>query len=146
MISNNSASTEKGEAAEGKNVRELKSLRPCHDLEQHRIYVDALNNAIQQDEVKNIALSGPYGVGKSSILQGFRKDPDGKYRDDIITISLSTLGFSKSADSDSRHSPDASISPQTNQIQKEIVKQLLYRKPPNELPASRFKRIQKPDR
>ena len=146
MISNNSASTEKDEAAEGKNVRELKSLRPCHDLEQHRIYVDALNNAIQQDEVKNIALSGPYGVGKSSILQGFRKDPDGKYRDDIITISLSTLGFSKSADSDSRHSPDASISPQTNQIQKEIVKQLLYRKPPNELPASRFKRIQKPDR
>ncbi|WP_279012443.1 hypothetical protein [Actinomyces oris] len=146
MISNSSASTEKDEAAEGKNVRELKSFRPCHDLEQHRIYVDALNNAIQQDEVKNIALSGPYGVGKSSILQGFRKDPDGKYRDDIITISLSTLGFSKSADSDSRYSADASISPQTNQIQKEIVKQLLYRKPPNELPASRFKRIQKPDR
>lgn len=145
MISNNSASAEKDEAAEGKNVRELKSLRPCHDLEQHRIYVDALNNAIQQDEVTNIALSGPYGVGKSSILQGFRKGPDGKYREDIITISLSTLGFSKSADSDSRYSPDASISPQTNQIQKEIVKQLLYRKPSNELPASRFKRIQKPD-
>lgn len=145
MISNNSASTEKDEAAEGKNVRELKSLRPCHDLEQHRIYVDALNNAIQQDEVKNIALSGPYGVGKSSILQRFKIDLDDNDRDDVIFISLSTLGFSQPAVSKSPKSSDGSISPQTNQIQKEIVKQLLYRKPPNELPASRFKRIQKPD-
>lgn len=140
MISNNSASTEKDEAAEGKNVRELKSLRPCHDLEQHRIYVDALNNAIQQDEVTNIALSGPYGVGKSSILQGFWDEHPG-----AIFISLSTLGFSEPTVSKSLKSSDGSISPQTNQIQKEIVKQLLYRKPPNELPASRFKRIQKPD-
>lgn len=140
MISNNSASTEKDEAAEGKNVRELKSLRPCHDLEQHRMYVDALNNAIQQDEVTNIALSGPYGVGKSSILQGFRKE-----HPDAIFISLSTLGFSQPAASKSPKSSDGSISPQTNQIQKEIVKQLLYRRRPSSLPASRFKRIQKPD-
>ena len=140
MISDNSASTEKDEAAEGKNVRELKSLRPCHNLEQHRMYVDALNNAIQQDEVTNIALSGPYGVGKSSILQGFRKE-----HPDAIFISLSTLGFSQPAASKSPKSSDGSISPQTNQIQKEIVKQLLYRRRPSSLPASRFKRIQKPD-
>ena len=140
MISNNSASTEKDEAAEGKNVRELKPLHPCYNPEQHRMYVDALNNAIQQDEVTNIALSGPYGVGKSSILEGFWDEHPG-----AIFISLSTLGFSQPAASKSPKSSDGSISPQTNQIQKEIVKQLLYRKPPNELPASRFKRIQKPD-
>ena len=140
MISNNSTSTEKDEAAEGKNVRELKPLHPCYNPEQHRMYVDALNNAIQQDEVTNIALSGPYGVGKSSILEGFWDEHPG-----AIFISLSTLGFSQPAASKSPKSSDGSISPQTNQIQKEIVKQLLYRKPPNELPASRFKRIQKPD-
>ena len=140
MTSNNSASTEKDEAAEGNNVRELKPLRPCHNLEQHRMYVDALNNAIEQGGVTNIALSGPYGVGKSSILQGFWDEHPG-----AIFISLSTLGFSKPTVSKSPKSSDGSISPQTNQIQKEIVKQLLYRKPPNELPASRFKRIQKPN-
>ena len=140
MTSNNSASTEKDEAAEGNNVRELKPLRPCHNLEQHRMYVDALNNAVEQGGVTNIALSGPYGVGKSSILQGFWDEHPG-----AIFISLSTLGFSKPTVSKSPKSSDGSISPQTNQIQKEIVKQLLYRKPPNELPASRFKRIQKPD-
>ena len=145
MTSNIIVPTEKDEAAEGNNVRELKPLHPCYNPEQHRMYVDALNDAVQQDEVTNIALSGPYGVGKSSILQGFRKGPDGKYRDDIITISLSTLGFSQPAASKSPKSSDGSISPQTNQIQKEIVKQLLYRRRPSSLPASRFKRIQKPD-
>lgn len=140
MTSNNSASTEKDEATEGNNVRKLKPLRPCHNLEQHRIYVDALNNAVEQGGVTNIALSGPYGVGKSSILEGFWGE-----HPDAIFISLSTLGFSQPAASKSPKSSDGSISPQTNQIQKEIVKQLLYRRRPSSLPASRFKRIQKPD-
>ena len=140
MTSNNSASTKKDEVTEGNNVRKLKPLRPCHNLEQHRIYVDALNNAVEQGGVTNIALSGPYGVGKSSVLEGFWDEHPG-----AIFISLSTLGFSEPTVSKSLKSSDGSISPQTNQIQKEIVKQLLYRKPPNELPASRFKRIQKPD-
>lgn len=140
MTSNIIVSTEKDGAAEDKNARKLKPLHPRYNPEQHRTYVDALNDAIQQDEVTNIALSGPYGVGKSSILQGFREDHPG-----AIFISLSTLGFSKSVGSSTSELSDGSISPQTNQIQKEIVKQLLYRKPPNELPVSRFKRIQKPD-
>ena len=140
MTSNIIVSTEKNGAVEDKNARKLKPLHPRYNPQQHRTYVDALNDAIQQDEITNIALSGPYGVGKSSILQGFREDHPG-----AIFISLSTLGFSKPTVSKPPESSDGSISPQTNQIQKEIVKQLLYRKPPNELPSSRFKRIQKPD-
>ncbi|EHM95140.1 hypothetical protein HMPREF0975_00805 [Actinomyces sp. oral taxon 849 str. F0330] len=104
------------------------------------MYVEALKQAVRQREVTNIALSGPYGVGKSSILQGFRK-----HHPDAIFISLSTLGFSEPTESKSTQSSDGAISPQTNQIQKEIVKQLLYRKPPNKLPASQFRRIQKFD-
>ena len=145
MTSNGSVSSEKDEGLSGEKMRELKSLRPHHESEQHDMYVKALNQAVRQREVTNIALSGPYGVGKSSILQGFRKGPDGKYRDDTIIISLSTLGFSKPTASKSPKSSDGSVSPQTNQIQKEIVKQLLYRRCPSTLPASRFKRIQKPD-
>ena len=140
MTSNDNVSTDKDDAADGKYARELKLLRPCYIPKQHRMYVDELNKAVQQDEVTNIALSGPYGVGKSSILQGFRK-----HHPDAIFISLSTLGFSEPTESKSTQSSDGAISPQTNQIQKEIVKQLLYRKPPNKLPASQFKRIQKLD-
>ena len=140
MTSNGSSWDEVYGALGSERTRELKSLCPSYDSDQHGAYVKALNSAVLQRGVTNIALSGPYGVGKSSILQGFRK-----YHPDAIFISLSTLGFIKPTESKSTQSSDGAISPQTNQIQKEIVKQLLYRKPPSELPASRFKRIQKPD-
>ena len=116
----------------------LRTLRPEYIESEHKLYVDELNRALQMPGVRNIALSGPYGVGKSSILQGFRKG-----HPEAIFISLSTLGFreSKNHHSTTESSEKSAVSGETNRIQKEIVKQLLYREAPNELPASRFKRI-----
>lgn len=116
----------------------LRTLRPEYIEKEHGLYVDWLNRALRKPDVRNIALSGPYGVGKSSILQGFRKD-----HPEAIFISLSTLGFreSKNHRSATGSSGKGAVSEETNRIQKEIVKQLLYREAPNELPASRFKRI-----
>lgn len=116
----------------------LRTLRPEYIESEHRLYVDWLNRALRKSDVRNIALSGPYGVGKSSILQGFRKN-----HPEAIFISLSTLGFreSKNHRSAAGSSGKGAVSEETNRIQKEIVKQLLYREAPNKLPASRFKRI-----
>lgn len=116
----------------------LRTLRPEYIEKEHRLYVDELNRALRKSDVRNIALSGPYGVGKSSILQGFRKN-----HPEAIFISLSTLGFheSKNHRSAAGSSGKGAVSEETNRIQKEIVKQLLYREAPNKLPASRFKRI-----
>lgn len=116
----------------------LRTLRPEYIEAEHKLYVDELNRALRKPDVRNIALSGPYGVGKSSILQGFRKD-----HPEAIFISLSTLGFreSKNHRSAAGSSGKGAVSEETNRIQKEIVKQLLYRETPNELQASRFKRI-----
>lgn len=117
--------------------RKLKTLRPQYDADKHEVYVDALTDAIKEKGVQNIALSGPYGVGKSSILQGFKER-----HNDAIFISLSTLGADKNNNHASNNNGNE-ISAETNRIQKEIVKQILYRIPQNRLPASRFKRIQK---
>ncbi len=116
----------------------LRTLKAEYIESEHKLYVDELSRALQKPDVRNIALSGPYGVGKSSILQGFKE----KYPDAIF-ISLSTLGF---RESEKHHTPAAfsengAVSDETNKIQKEIVKQLLYRAAPNKLPASRFRRI-----
>lgn len=63
--------------------------------------VEELNKAItlamKEKRVRNIALTGPYGSGKSSILQTFRKDHEddkddnGKNKYKILNISLATL-------------------------------------------------------
>lgn len=69
----------------------LRTLKAKYIESEHKLYVDELSRALRMPDVRNIALSGPYGVGKSSILQGFKE----KYPDAIF-ISLSTLGFLES--------------------------------------------------
>ncbi len=116
----------------------LLPLTPSYDNTDHRVYYDALESALSGDYskgIRNIALTGSYGVGKSSILQKIAE----QYHDRVVQISLSTLGFSdEPVDAGPQQAKPLST---TNLIQKEIVKQLLYRENPARTPGSRFRRI-----
>jgi putative ribosome biogenesis GTPase RsgA len=46
-------------------------LTPEYINNEHGSYVKALTDAISDEKVTNVALSGNYGVGKSSILHRF---------------------------------------------------------------------------
>jgi hypothetical protein len=80
--------------------------------------------------VLNIALTGGYGSGKSSILGAV----EAALPDRTVRISLSSLSegdvHARGTDEDLN-----------SYIQKEIVKQLLYRERPSRVPGSRYKRI-----
>jgi hypothetical protein len=116
-----------------REVPELLPLTPGFVPEQHGVYFDAIEAALGDPEVKNIALTGSYGVGKSSILSEVTKEHESK----VISVSLSTLGFDDRADE-----PGAGPAlSKTNQIQKEIVKQLLYSQDPVAMPGSRYRRM-----
>ena len=110
----------------------LLPLTPEYDPEKHRVYFGALEKALKKGKkpVLNIALTGSYGVGKSSILQEVTR----RHKRNVISISLSTLGF---ADKPAK----GEASTKTNQIQKEIVKHLLYGEDPVKMPGSRFRRM-----
>ena len=55
------------------------SLTPSEDAENCEVYFEALEWALKNNHnIKNIALSGPFGSGKSSILQTFIKQYKGK--------------------------------------------------------------------
>jgi len=103
----------------------LAPLTPNFDREQHQTYVDHLNSALGNDDLCNIALTGRYGAGKSSILKEFAR----QQAEQVLFLSLSTLG------------PDDVEQSRTNQIEKELVKQLLHREKPARLPQSRYERI-----
>lgn len=112
------------------------SLAPEFDEKAHSQYVSWLESALdarKPDNVKealykNIALSGIYGSGKSSILQKVFEDK----AETTISISLSPLA----------EEPDCANGQQyNNYIQHEIVKQLLYSANPRVIPLSRFRRI-----
>lgn len=104
-------------------------LAAKYDPNEHRVYVEAIEGALSRpEEFKNIALSGGYGVGKSSILGEIVRT----HSSEVVQISLSTLGLGEDGGGEKSS---------TNRIQKEIVKQLLYRQRPSRLPGSRFRRI-----
>ena len=56
-----------------KKKNEFTDLAPIDDIENGAEYLKALHWAIKKKKVKNIALAGPYGAGKSSIIDTYLK-------------------------------------------------------------------------
>ena len=52
---------------------EYTDLAPIDEIENGDEYLNALDWALNNDRVKNIALAGPYGAGKSSIIETYLK-------------------------------------------------------------------------
>lgn len=115
----------------------LVPLIPEYLAEEHGGYVAAIEAALANDQIRNIALSGNYGVGKSSIMREVARRQDHR----IVELSLSTLAPIEASQLDDSV-PIQATTP-TNRIQQEIVKQLLYREYPSRTPGSRFRRIER---
>lgn len=152
--------TEQSNAATESEIPELKPLYPQYDESSHASYVQKLEKALKgtDNKIHNIALSGVYGSGKSSILEKVVEDLEEERPHTTRTISLAPLAaqlkerddkktdfVSNKSNSASKESgtPPKSSKPSsiTNLIQKEIIKQLLYGTDPGKIPASHFHRI-----
>lgn len=102
-------------------------------------YFNYLKAAIDKKTITNIALSGPYGSGKSSILKNFVDNMNANYK--FLNISLATFENKKKDDSLSGDELKKFNDEQYNQIEKSILQQMFYSVEQSEIPNSRFKRI-----
>lgn len=117
----------------------LRPLSPAYIPGQHQEYVEILKAELTNSGPKaprNIALTGHYGSGKSSVLMETQRvlEVDSVK---VINLSLPSLGI---GDGRIPENGDKGLD-KTNLIQKEIVKQLLYRRKPSDMPASRYHRL-----
>lgn len=106
-------------------------LAPTDEADQGGVYSAALKFATDSLNVSNIALTGPYGSGKSSIIRSFLKS----YPRQALHISLAAF------------LPEAGEERRTvtkQEIERSILQQMLYGADADKLPLSRFKRIQSP--
>lgn len=127
------------------------SLAPTDNYDPIKPYEEVLEHNIDQESSKNIALSGPYGSGKSSILKTFFKNKINKYKNRVIYVSLAAFcesdnedGNSDANTNDLQSGPLKQDSPQAalqRQLELSILQQLIYHVTPQDIPQSRFKRI-----
>jgi len=106
-------------------------LAPTSDADETGIYHDALRFATNSSEVLNIALTGPYGSGKSSVIKSFLL----KYPRPSLELSLAAF------------LPEGEVKGirvTKQEIERSILQQILYGAGADKLPLSRFKRIEIP--
>lgn len=103
----------------------LEPLTPNYVESQHGTYLRRLEEAVKDPSNVNIALTGRYGAGKSSVLDQFQAN----HRRTTQRLAISTLA------------PGEEGETTTNRIQKEIVKQLLYGASQKVGKNSRFSKI-----
>ena len=120
----------------------LNKLTPEIHEQDNAIYVKKIISGIEDPDVKNIALLGGYGTGKSSILLQLKQ----KYKKDIKTISFLTIKECGDNDFEQDNKIKQSSSETKtieNQIQTEIFKQLYYGEKPSTISQTKYIRIGK---
>ena len=120
--------------------KEYTTLTPDDNISNGDGYLKALKWAIRGKKAKNIALSGPYGSGKSSVIDTFlRKNRSVKRKS--LKISMAT--FVEEVEDENGDCKTQSIALKDGEIEKGILKQLFYKVDHNKIPQSRYRKIHK---
>lgn len=114
-----------------KNIR-YKDLGPKDISEEDSEYFEALDWAFNNEQIYNIAISGPYGSGKSSIINSYiKKHPELK----AVNISLANfLTLNKNDDININDDIES-------ELEIGILKQLFYKVNHKKIPQSRYRKL-----
>jgi len=111
------------------NPKFYEDLAPSKNIGDEQVYTQAIKWALRNEEITNIALTGPYGSGKSSILKSFENE-NRQYR--YLNISLATFDDNVAKGDEQRKLVETSI-----------LQQIFYHVKDRQIPDSRFKRIKR---
>ena len=123
-----------------------KKLNKADDPDSYKS-VQELNEVLSSAEkhkIRNVALTGPFGSGKSSVLVTLQEDfSSGR---NYLPISLATLQANEEGDNISKSEnktadDEKKIENLNRKIEYSILQQLIYREKAKTVPNSRFRRI-----
>jgi len=129
------------------NPNNYEVLLPNVDSDEKDYYSEPLKVALNTPNVNSIAITGPYGSGKSSFLESFKKkNAEWSY----LPISLATFKNQEEETEDiEQENPNTSSNPTEDKskfelhqdIERSILQQFFYRERDDDVQYSRFKKI-----
>lgn len=149
---------------------EYKDLTPISNAENVEEYLNALKWALDQKKITNIALAGPYGSGKSSIIDTFLEkhkdesffqtytsennswiikkikscilqcDKVSQFSEISKKISMATF-IEANSNEQCKNGADKKICINADEVEKGILKQLFYTIDPQKIPQSRYRKL-----
>lgn len=109
-------------------------LTPNENAEHIEEYSNALTEALENEKVRNIAISGSYGSGKSSFIKTFEKNNNRYVGYEFLDISLARFNKDENAGNAGK---DINLS----LIEKSILEQMFYKVKSKTIPQSRLNKI-----
>ena len=110
------------------NKYQFQKLTPIKNADL-KIYKDALDFAFHEEDIRNIAVTGPYSAGKSSTLETYEENnPNIKF----LNISLAHFEEGNGSQEDRTDVSDATL-------EGKILNQLIHQITPDKIPLTQFK-------
>lgn len=116
-----------------KQLIEFESMAAKKKLDKESsFYLDVLDKALQDEDNKNIAITGGYGAGKTTIIDSYFQENNNKTKK-MMRISIATFQSDKDVSSDPSFDH--------NLLEQQILQQMFFQVPPNKILNSKFTKI-----
>jgi len=111
-------------------IDNFSNLAPVSNGQNQEVYIELLEKGVADKDVNNIALTGSYGSGKSSILKRFLNELPKKEQNKYLEISLAN--FDKNSKDEEKE----------QSIERSILQQIFYKVSKDKVPYSKLNRTE----
>lgn len=120
------------------------SLTPDILEENKQVYTDALNYAFSNDDIRNIAITGVYGAGKSTVWNTYKNNKLKESNFNLFRINpfknVITVVLGKYSDKlDKNNSEPLSKNELDSRVETQIINQILSQIKAEDIPLSKYK-------
>jgi hypothetical protein len=111
----------------------FQKLTPVKNVEL-KIYKDALDFVFQEDDLKNVAITGPYSAGKSSVVETYKNDHPSLNFLHISLAHFEATGLDSDNGNEAKDDKNNDAA-----LEGKILNQLLHQVDPDKIPQTLFK-------
>lgn len=106
-------------------------LNPVIDKTVEKTYKEVFDYVLQKDRIRNIAISGIYGSGKSTVCESYFDTQDKIKKKKIIHVSLGNYVNNQSEENNQN---------KENRIEKKIIDQIIFNIKSSKIPLSNYQK------